>query len=61
MPDMDEGRVIYSQDDQTPTTDYLEKIRRRAYELWEQEGRPEGRAAAHWAQAEHELRQGQGV
>lgn len=62
MPDMDEGRVIHSDDDQqSPTTDYLEKTRRRAYELWEQEGRPGGRALVHWAQAEHELRQGQGV
>ena len=24
------------------------RIRERAYALWEQEGRPEGRAEAHW-------------
>jgi hypothetical protein len=28
-----------------------ERIRRRAYQLWEQEGRPEGRAEDHWDQA----------
>lgn len=63
MPDMDQGRLIYGETtrpEQAPTSDYLEKIRRRAYQLWEQEGRPEGRELAHWAQAEHELRQGQG-
>jgi hypothetical protein len=27
------------------------RIRRRAYQLWEQEGRPEGRADVHWDQA----------
>jgi hypothetical protein len=30
-------------------------IRERAYEIWEREGRPEGRAVAHWIQAETEL------
>lgn len=32
-----------------------EKIRRRAYQLWEAEGRPDGRHAEHWAQAEREV------
>jgi hypothetical protein len=31
-------------------------VSRRAYELWEQEGRPEGADLRHWLQAEHELR-----
>jgi hypothetical protein len=31
-------------------------ISRRAYELWEQEGRPEGADLRHWIQAEQELR-----
>ena len=31
------------------------KIRRRAHELWEQEGRPEGRADAHWERAAQDL------
>jgi hypothetical protein len=35
--------------------DLHERIRRRAYELWEQEGRPEGRALDHWHQAEAEV------
>lgn len=30
-------------------------ISRRAYELWEQEGRPEGSDLRHWLQAEQEL------
>lgn len=28
-----------------------EKIRRKAHELWEAEGRPEGRQDSHWVQA----------
>ena len=32
-----------------------ERIQRRAYELWESEGRPTGREHAHWLQAESEL------
>jgi hypothetical protein len=32
-----------------------ELISRRAYEIWEQEGRPEGRDLQHWLQAEQEL------
>lgn len=31
-------------------------IARRAHELWEQEGRPEGRAVEHWLEAERQLR-----
>ena len=31
------------------------RIRRRAHEIWEQEGRPEGLAAQHWDRAAHEL------
>jgi hypothetical protein len=30
-------------------------IRQRAYEIWDQNGRPHGRDAQHWAQAEREL------
>jgi hypothetical protein len=32
-----------------------ERIRHRAYQIWEAEGRPEGRGAQHWAQARDEL------
>ena len=36
-------------------SDPNEAIRQRAYEIWEAEGRPEGREEAHWAAAEREL------
>jgi hypothetical protein len=32
-----------------------EQIRQRAYEIWEREGRPEGREADHWRMAAEEL------
>ncbi|HYH23661.1 MAG TPA: DUF2934 domain-containing protein [Azospirillum sp.] len=32
-----------------------ERIRRRAHEIWEREGCPEGRGDAHWEQARREL------
>jgi len=32
-----------------------QKIRRRAYELWEQDGRPAGRADDYWHRAEREI------
>jgi hypothetical protein len=31
------------------------RIRERSYQLWEQEGRPEGRHLEHWLQAEREF------
>jgi hypothetical protein len=33
----------------------LERIRQRAYELWEQDGRPEGRQQEHWDRAVREI------
>jgi hypothetical protein len=33
-----------------------DKVRTRAYAIWEREGRPEGGAERHWAEAEEELR-----
>lgn len=36
--------------------DHQERIRQRAHEIWESEGRPEGRDSDHWSQAEQELR-----
>ncbi|PDT34197.1 hypothetical protein CO671_22485 [Rhizobium sp. M10] len=36
-------------------TDKHEQIRRRAYEIWEAEGRPEGADLRHWMQACDEL------
>jgi len=38
-----------------------ESIARRAYELWEAEGRPDDCADAHWLQAESELMTEQGA
>jgi hypothetical protein len=35
--------------------DERDRIQRRAYELWESEGRPEGRERTHWLQAEREI------
>lgn len=37
------------------TDEREERIRTRAYELWEQEGRPEGDAERHWAAASREI------
>ena len=36
--------------------DREERIRKRAYEIWEREGRQEGSHEAHWSQAQEELR-----
>lgn len=33
----------------------VDAISSRAYQIWEQEGRPHGRDLEHWAQAEAEL------
>lgn len=35
--------------------DRQERVRTRAHEIWVSEGRPEGREADHWAQAEREI------
>jgi DUF2934 family protein len=36
-------------------TDRLERVRQRAYELWEQEGRPDGKEEEHWRRADAEI------
>ncbi len=36
-------------------TDREQRIRGRAYAIWEHEGRPEGQAARHWRMAEHAI------
>jgi hypothetical protein len=43
-----------------PSDDLQQCIQRRAYELWENEGRPQGREQVHWQQAEREV-QARGV
>ncbi len=35
--------------------DHDERIRRRAHEIWEEEGRPEGREYSHWLRARAEI------
>ena len=37
-----------------------DRIRRRAYQIWEEEGWPQGREAEHWSRAEREIAQGAG-
>lgn len=39
--------------------DREERVRRRAYEIWEKEGGPSGREREHWEQAERELGAGE--
>lgn len=36
-----------------------DRIRQRAFEIWEREGRPEGLQKQHWLQAEREIEQEQ--
>jgi hypothetical protein len=36
-------------------SDLDQQIRRRAYQIWEEEGRPQGRAQEHWLQAQNEV------
>ncbi|MBK3735845.1 DUF2934 domain-containing protein [Azospirillum brasilense] len=38
-----------------PGHDRAERVRRRAHDIWEREGRPDGRHDEHWAQAEAEV------
>ena len=40
--------------------DREERVRARAYEIWEREGRQEGSHEAHWQQAERELQEESG-
>ena len=41
-----------------PAGDDKQRIRERAYELWEREGCPQGRHVDHWVQAERETQTG---
>lgn len=36
-------------------TNYLERVRELAHQIWEREGRPEGREVEHWLAAEREI------
>jgi Protein of unknown function (DUF2934) len=33
----------------------MERIRSKAYEIWERDGRPDGRALDHWLEAERQV------
>jgi hypothetical protein len=35
--------------------DRIERIKQRAYDYWEEEGRPRGRHKEHWLRAEREI------
>jgi hypothetical protein len=41
--------------DQRDSDDKEERIRRRAYEIWEESGRAEGRESEHWEQARQDV------
>jgi len=45
-----------STDTHVPPTNGSDVVSRRAYQLWEQEGRPEGCDLRHWLQAEQECK-----
>jgi hypothetical protein len=42
-------------------TDNTHQVRERAYRIWEEQGRPEGRETDHWFEAERQLHEGQGA
>jgi hypothetical protein len=39
-------------------SDTTQRTRDRAYQIWEERGRPEGQEVEHWMQAERELYEG---
>jgi hypothetical protein len=39
-------------------SDKTQRIRERAYQIWHEQGNPEGLANDHWLQAERELKEG---
>jgi hypothetical protein len=39
----------------TPMSELDRQIRQRAYDIWESQGRPDGRAVEHWRQAQAEV------
>ena len=51
------GRALDVNQNTAPATD--EQVRRRAYELYMEQGCPEGKALEHWLEAEAELNRGQ--
>jgi hypothetical protein len=47
--------ILASQGERVMTEEREQLIRDRAYTIWEDEGRPEGRQLMHWLQAESEI------
>lgn len=45
----------------TNTNNIEDEVRRRAYELWEQYGRPESGEKEFWLKAEREIKQAKGL
>lgn len=56
--EMDQGRVVYGRGPTTEEEEQVERIRRRAHEIWEEEGRPEGYCEEHWRRAEQDILSG---
>lgn len=49
-PGVDKAEVQREDD-----TGLIEAVRRRAHEIWQQEGQPEGQDMDHWFRAEQEI------
>ncbi|MGM4986151.1 DUF2934 domain-containing protein [Rhizobium sp. 11_C7_N12_5] len=56
-PDLDTAASVSEPDNSTIDygQDLHTRIKARAHQLWESEGRPDGREAEHWDQAQREL------
>lgn len=50
------GKSHIAEEDRQVRRDYHEQVKRRAYDIWEEEGRPHGRDREHWHRAETELK-----
>lgn len=55
MPSLNIKSIRQRQEPPTAAEPSEEEIRERAFEIWETDGRPPGRAAEHWEQARREL------
>lgn len=51
------GKSRIAEEDPHVSRDRHERVRRRAHDIWEAEGRPHGRDREHWHQAETELKE----
>lgn len=52
---MEQAAPLPVEEPSEPVADRDEKVRIRAYEIWEEEGQPEGRETAHWFRAQAEI------